>query len=65
MIVYTITVNEEDNAKLVSEFPDPVALFKKVVADAVQTADAKASQAQLPPIVRIPDENIDVTTETI
>jgi hypothetical protein len=65
MTQYTITVSDEDNVKFISEFPDPTALFQKVVADAVQTADAKAAQALLPPVTRIPDANVDVTIQTV
>lgn len=60
---YTIEVSDENDKKFRSEFPEPEALFQKVVADAVQSADLKEAQAQVPVVERIDEAEITVTKE--
>jgi hypothetical protein len=65
MVKYCINVSDDDNVKFISEFPEPESLFQKVVADAVQSYDSKAAAALIPPVVRIDESTVEVTTEII
>lgn len=60
---YIIDVDDVMDAELRSEFPDPEALFKKVVTDAVQAARQKAAEAQKPALQPVDESKIVTATK--
>ena len=63
MATFTITIPDEIDAKLRAQFPDPNALFQKVVADAVQDYDTIAAQTSIPTVTRIDETSIEVSVD--